>query len=942
MKKIFLLLVILLGFHSAWAHDVVVNGVYYNLNKEDSTATVTYRGSSHLATDDYIGEVLIPDTIICDGVTYIVNSIGKYAFYNCNQLTQITCRSVIIGPLMKVFSNITSIGDYAFYGCEALQTIESFGPLNSIGKNAFYGCKALSRIKIPSTLKSIGENAFYGCKALPDFYIPNTLKSIGDNAFYGCTNIKSVDIASPSALYYIEFSNKYSNPLYYGHHLYYKQQIIYPEGGPQPNYPQYKTVEVKSIDVPEGVSSIGKYTFAGCYGLVTAIIPSSITSIGDGAFEDCDSLTDIIIPDSVHIIGEAVFADCNRLSSITIPHSVTRLGNQCFYGCRGLTSITLSNSLSNLSDECFSGCTSLRSIAIPDSVTRLGNRCFYGCTSLPSITLPTSVKGLGSSCFEGCTGLTSITIPSSVTGMGSACFKDCTGLTSITLPNSAMYLGDKCFAYCTGLTSLIIPNSKFNFGNDCFEGASYKVYSYPMNYSTLKSLYKERVGLYGAPLYELSYKGGTQTKLYFQTKPQSIPYTSADDGVDFRAVESKVYIGRRDTVSLPIPSDGSLEITGLVPHTSYSVDGYVKYSDGNEVYIGFKSVSTMGVNPIIETKAYSPTIVRYTARYTPGEAHVSKVIVNGETIAPSLITCDGDKYMFSVYKAGLYPKTYYKGRITVETEEGSSETVESSVTTPELELTTLQPKCVSSSCAIVAAATNIAEEEPNVGFQWKKYDAPESLKPNEAYAAIYDGQLEGYLKNLQSAFYYNVRAFYKTNDGTYYYGDWVTFDPSDFSYFEPTVHTYPATQTTDCTASVRGYVLAGTDNITEQGFEYWETNGASFAQKLVKNALLVPSAEDINVVLSTGQVMQVVLDGLKPQTTYTYRAFVRTTGGTTYGEEQTFTTEMPTGIDYMESEKAAPTIVGYYDLSGRQLAGKQCGLIIVRYSDGSSRKVMVK
>lgn len=100
-------------------------------------------------------------------------------------------------------------------------------------------------------------------------------------------------------------------------------------------------------------------------------------------------------------------------------------------------------------------------------------------------------------------------------------------------------------------------------------------------------MYEERVGLYGAPLYELSYKGGTQTKLFFQTKPQSIPYTSADDGVDFRAVESKVYIESRDTVSLPIPSDGSLEITGLVPHTNYYVVGYVKYSDGNEVYIGY-------------------------------------------------------------------------------------------------------------------------------------------------------------------------------------------------------------------------------------------------------------------------------------------------------------------------------------------------------------------
>ena len=415
-----------------------------------------------------------------------------------------------------------------------------------------------------------------------------------------------------------------------------------------------------------------------------------------------------------------------------------------------------------------------------------------------------------------------------------------------------------------------------------------------------------------------------------------------ENGENLYAVEKKVYIPDEDTITVSISSDNNFVMKDLIPRRSYRVFGYVKYNDGNEAYIGYKDISTLGVNPRISTKAATPTMVTYTARFTPGDAHVSKVIVNGETIDPSLITCDGDNYMVTVYNTGCSPDKSYKGTTTIETEEGSSETVESSVTTPALELTTLQPKCVSNSCAIVAATTNIAEEEPNVGFQWKKYDAPESLKPNEAYAAIYDGQLEGYLKNLQSAFYYNVRAFYKTNDGTYYYGDWVTFDPSDFSYFEPTVHTYPATQTTDCTASVRGYVLAGTDNITEQGFEYWETNGASFAQKLVKNALLVPSAEDINVVLSTGQVMQVVLDGLKPQTTYTYRAFVRTEIGTTYGEEQTFTTDVPTGIGFIDVEKTAPTVVGYYDLSGRKLNGKKHGVVIERYADGTSRKVMVK
>ena len=51
---------------------------------------------------------------------------------------------------------------------------------------------------------------------------------------------------------------------------------------------------------------------------------------------------------------------------------------------------------------------------------------------------------------------------------------------------------------------------------------------------------------------------------------------------------------------------------------------------------------------------------------------------------------------------------------------------------------------------------------------------------------------------------------------------------------------------------------------------------------------------------------------------------------------------MPTGIEKLETDKTTPTIVGYYDLSGRPINGKQRGAVILRYSDGSSRKVMVK
>ena len=49
---------------------------------------------------------------------------------------------------------------------------------------------------------------------------------------------------------------------------------------------------------------------------------------------------------------------------------------------------------------------------------------------------------------------------------------------------------------------------------------------------------------------------------------------------------------------------------------------------------------------------------------------------------------------------------------------------------------------------------------------------------------------------------------------------------------------------------------------------------------------------------------------------------------------------MPTGIEELETDKTAPTIVGYYDLNGKRINGKQRGAVIVRYSDGTTRKVL--
>ena len=58
-----------------------------------------------------------------------------------------------------------------------------------------------------------------------------------------------------------------------------------------------------------------------------------------------------------------------------------------------------------------------------------------------------------------------------------------------------------------------------------------------------------------------------------------------------------------------------------------------------------------------------------------------------------------------------------------------------------------------------------------------------------------------------------MRAFYKSANDNYYYGEWVTFDQTDFSYFEPTIRTYEAIDVGSSSAKVKAYVLAGTDEI---------------------------------------------------------------------------------------------------------------------------------
>ena len=98
MKKLFFLLTLLHCTSMAWAYDVELDGIFYNLDKENKTASV--------ASYSYKGAVVIPETISVDGKAYTVTSLGENCFSGCWGLTSIT-----------IPSSVTSLGEYCFMPC---------------------------------------------------------------------------------------------------------------------------------------------------------------------------------------------------------------------------------------------------------------------------------------------------------------------------------------------------------------------------------------------------------------------------------------------------------------------------------------------------------------------------------------------------------------------------------------------------------------------------------------------------------------------------------------------------------------------------------------------------------------------------------------------------------------------------------------------------------
>ncbi len=374
----------------ASAYDAQINGIYYNLDTENKTATVTFESSESVPgsystsySSDYEGDVVIPDAVTWNGASYTVTTIGIGAFRGCSGLKSITIPSSITS-ISYAFDQLSAvyISDLAAWCAMDFDISNGSRWSPTMSNNPLYythsfymNGEEVHDLVIPEGVTKIGSLAFVNCSSLTSVTIPSTLTSLGYGAFNSCSQLSAVHVSDLASWCAIDFNVKdnavsngvgyynvlyTNNPLYYAHRLYLNGK------------------EVTDLVIPEGVTRIGQNAFCHCLPLSSVTIPSSVTSIGMNAFAGCNQLaavnisdmgawcsiefdvqnvteiegdtvhtnnplyiaehlymngkeiTDLIIPEGVEGIGDWTFVNLNQLESVTIPSTVTTIGDNSF------------------------------------------------------------------------------------------------------------------------------------------------------------------------------------------------------------------------------------------------------------------------------------------------------------------------------------------------------------------------------------------------------------------------------------------------------------------------------------------------------------------------------------------------------------------------------------------------------------------------------------
>ena len=288
-------------------------------------------------------EVVIPEKVTINDVEYTVARIHREAFAYNSTITSVTLPA-----------GLKYIDNYAFSQCSNLAEIKGFPEkLDYVGHAAFNNTKWLSNLndtapeglyliggwalgyvgEIPETLtfpdKTIGicdvfatriaYTSYYNVKkvvlneglkyinydafeyfiGLTEVNLPASLEVIESEAFDCCFNIERFTVADGNANFTALDGVLYNKEK--------TKLILYPCGKAETN-----------VVVNENVTEIEEYAFYGAQYIKSLTIPEGITTIPNQMIRQMSSLETVILPSTVNYFGFGIFVQCNKLKDIVL------------------------------------------------------------------------------------------------------------------------------------------------------------------------------------------------------------------------------------------------------------------------------------------------------------------------------------------------------------------------------------------------------------------------------------------------------------------------------------------------------------------------------------------------------------------------------------------------------------------------------------------------
>ncbi|MBR4839776.1 MAG: leucine-rich repeat protein [Paludibacteraceae bacterium] len=309
-------------------------------------------------------------------------------------------------------ASATLIPDYAFAGCISLSSIHHEGSsdiahVKSIGSYAFKDA-SFSEFSLNSNITSIGINPFDGDMGLKKLSVATTAfneqeKLAGLSKRDLCIHVTSDDPATADAIYqFFKGTAKFENVIYKncGNTLswdFNDGTLIIRNtsnnrvpctmwnfgGADQQPWAAYRN-SITAVRLPDELTSISSYAFAGCKNLKSITLPLMVNEIGSHAFENT-GITQIEIPASVNSIDAW---GTHSLKQVTVDPANKR------YTSRDADGKEL-NMLFDMGYVDLHICPSTTTnISLPGSLTVIGTSAFNG--SVGKLTIPASVKTMNS------------------------------------------------------------------------------------------------------------------------------------------------------------------------------------------------------------------------------------------------------------------------------------------------------------------------------------------------------------------------------------------------------------------------------------------------------------------------------------------------------------------------------------------------------------------